>query len=132
MSKKPGSLVSTVLASVLEKGVFRLFSKARRNLARALEAAPEGAARLTAAHVALIVVATATAGGLLLLPVGLVLTATALAADSVNKPLLAGVLLSILGATYLIGGLVILRFVISTVRSSIAKATREAVRKLDR
>ncbi len=132
MPKKLGSLASTVLASVLEKGIFRLFSKARRNLARALEAAPEGAARLTAAHIALIVVATTTAGGLLLLPVGLVVTATALVADSVNKLLLAGILLSILGTAYLVIGLAILQFVVKIIRSSVSQATKDIARKLDR
>jgi chromate transport protein ChrA len=124
-------MVATVLSSVLEKTVAGYFTKARRNLADIVEAAPGNAARLVAAYAALTVLAVIVAGGAVILPVGLIIVATALADSSVDKPLMAGILLSILGAVYLLVGTLIIRFGANTARSSLEKATKDLSRKLE-
>jgi len=128
---KLGSVVATLLSSVLEKTVAGYFSKTRRTLADVVEAAPDNAARAIAAYAAVTVLAVIVAGGAVILPVGLIIVATALADSSVDKPLMAGILLSILGAFYLIFGVVVIKSASNMARSTLKKATRDLSRKLE-
>ena len=88
-----------------------LVQRARRSLAGSVREVADAARSAAGAYLSMLVLLGMVTAGFVLLPLGLLLLGHRLVSEAADKPLVAGIILSLVGLFYLVAPLAVLRAV---------------------
>ena len=122
--------IGSFVASVAEKAVLGYFSNIKKGIVSFLEHLPAGTAKLYFAYTLVLFLVVMAASGLIVVTAGLIMVLVSLLASSVDKVLVAGILLSVTGFLYLSCGILLIKGVGSIIKSALTDTTKEIVKKI--